>query len=116
MKVDIRKLRLKEKNFDLGEISFTRLREISLSLKRANYCYVTPFCVAGRREQYVQDAVGHKLHIRFFHANLRKSTAQLAIHAGLQTLPRLHDTALSHEILSRIVGSSYGNVARSQWR
>lgn len=65
----------------------------------------------GRGEQHVQNVVGHELHLRLVDADLRESTAQLALHLGLQAVPRLHDTSLPHQVLSRPVGSSYGDVA-----
>lgn len=71
--------------------------------------------LAGRRKQHVQDAVGDELHVRLVDADLRESSAKLALHSGLQTLPRLHDPALSDEILPWIMGSAHGDVAGPQW-
>ena len=70
----------------------------------------------GRRKQHVQNVVGHQLHVRFLHADIRESTPKLAVHFGLQAVPRLHDSSLPHQVLSRLVGSSYGDVAGSKRR
>ena len=50
----------------------------------------------GWRQQNVRDAVRTKLHVRLFDASVREQTTQLPVHFGLQNVPRLHDSSLSH--------------------
>lgn len=68
----------------------------------------------GGWKQHVQNAMGHKLYVRLVDANLRESSSQLAIHSRLQTFPRLYDSTMPNTLISWTLGSTNGNVARSQ--
>lgn len=68
----------------------------------------------GGRQQDVQDAVRLQLHLRLLHAGLREPAALLALHPGLQDLPRLYDSALPDPILPGCLASANGHVAGPQ--